>query len=67
MRVVEFVHRLVMTIGKDCRFGIMGVVVRARFRMFFWLDHVCKVFRDDVEFLLQGTCATLTMLTTAGI
>lgn len=65
--IVEFVHWLMVTVGEDGRFWIMGVVVRTRLRAFFRMHQVGDVLGDSVEILFQGTSTALAMLATAGV
>jgi hypothetical protein len=60
MGVIELVNGLVVAIGEDGGFGIMGVLVVPLFRMIFRLDVLRDVFGDRVElwFFLQSAVTT---------
>lgn len=53
MSVVELVHGFMVTIGEDCRFRVVGVMVRTRFRAVLRMHQVSNVFGDRVEVLFQ--------------
>ena len=65
--IVEFVHRLMVTVCEDRRLGLVGIVIRTRLMLFFGLDQLRNVFGNRVEVFLERTGAARTMLTTAGI
>jgi hypothetical protein len=65
MGIVEFVDRLVMTVGEDGRLGFVRVHVQALFVMVLGLEELWDIFGHGIEFFLDRTGTTCAMLAAA--